>query len=133
MKKTLLQVFLSVHDFDIVVLGETGETHLTSKIHENDLELEGYSFQRCDHPDDTSRGSIGVYYKTSLPCMFKPQLTNLSKTLVFQIKIRSKECLKITHNMKVGTVSSLIKSIIKSLCTALCVKSLFCFLFSLNQ
>ena len=89
LKKFLLQAFLSVNDFDIVVLGET---HLTSKITNNDLEIDGYSFERCDHPGDSPRGGIGVYYKSTLPCIFKPQLTKLTETLVFQVKVGAKKC-----------------------------------------
>ena len=74
LKKTLLQAFLCVNNFDIVVLGET---HLTSKIDNNDLEIEGYSFEHSDHPDGDARGGIGIYYKSSLPCIFKPELTTL--------------------------------------------------------
>ena len=89
LKKTLLQAFLCVNNFDIVVLRET---HLTSKIDNNDLEIEGYSFERSDHPDDDARGGIGIYYKSSLPCIFKPGLTTLNESLVFQVKIVRKKC-----------------------------------------
>ena len=89
LKKTLLQAFLCVNNFDIVVLGET---HLTSKIDNNDLEIGGYSFERSDHPNDDARGGIGIYYKSSLPCIFKPELTTLNESLVFQVKIGRKKC-----------------------------------------
>ena len=89
LKKFLLQAFLCVNDFDIVILGET---HLTSKISENELNIDGYYFVRCDHPGDDSRGGIGVYYKSTLPCTFKPELTKLSETLVFQIKVGARKC-----------------------------------------
>ena len=90
MKKSLLQAFLSVNNFDIIILGET---HLTSKIADTELDIEGYSFKRCDHPDDDSRGGIGIYHKTSLPCIFfKPELTNLYETLVLQVKVSTKKC-----------------------------------------
>ena len=79
-KKFLLQAFLCVNDFDIVILGET---HLSSKIDENELNIEGHSFQRCDHPDDTSRGGMDIYYKSSLACIFKSELTKLNEALVF--------------------------------------------------
>ena len=55
LKKILLQAFLRVNDFDIVILGGT---HLSSKIDENELNIDGYSFQRCDHPDHISRGEL---------------------------------------------------------------------------
>ena len=88
-KKTLLEAFLCVHDFDIVILGES---YLTSKIDENELSIDGYSFQRCDNPDDVSRGGIMIYHKSSLPCTFKPELTKLKETLVLQVKVGSKKC-----------------------------------------
>ena len=59
-KKFLLQAFLSVNDFDIVILGET---YLTTKTTDYELDIDGYIFERCDHPDDYSRGGIGVYHK----------------------------------------------------------------------
>ena len=87
--RTLLQAFLCVNKFAIVVLGET---HLTSQTDNNDLEIEGYSFERSDHPDGDARGGIGIYYKSSLPCIFKPELTTLNETLVFQVKVGRKKC-----------------------------------------
>ena len=63
LKKTLLQAFLCINDFDILILGES---HLTSKIDESDLSIDGYSFQRCDNPDDNPRGGIIIYYKSFL-------------------------------------------------------------------
>ena len=89
LKKILFQAFLCFNDFDIVILGET---HLCSKINENELNIEGYSFKHCDHPNDTSRGGIGIYYKSFLPCIFKPELTKLNETLVFQVKVGTRKC-----------------------------------------
>ena len=81
--------FFCVNDFDIVILGET---HLCSKINENELNIEGYSFKHCDHLNDTSRGGIGIYYKSFLPCIFKPELTKLNETLVVQVKVGTRKC-----------------------------------------
>ena len=67
-KQYLLEAFLVVNDFDIVVLGET---HLTSQLDEDDLEIDGYSIKRCDHPDGKPRGGIAVYYKSDLPELTK--------------------------------------------------------------
>ena len=59
LKKILLQAFLCVNYFDDVILSET---HLCSKINENELNIEGYSFKHRDHPNGTSGGGIGMYY-----------------------------------------------------------------------
>ena len=88
-KKFLLQAFLSDNDFDIVILGEI---HLTTKTTDYELDIDGYIFERSDHPDDNCRGGIGVYHKPALPCIFKPELTKLNETLIFQVKVGGKKC-----------------------------------------
>ena len=67
-----------------------GESHLTSTIDENNLNIDGYSLKLCDNPNDDARGGILVYYKLSVPCIFKPDLTKLDETLVLQVKVASK-------------------------------------------
>ena len=89
-KKHLIEAFLAVNDFDIVVLGET---HLTSQIDEDDLEIDGYSIKRCDHPNGKSRSDIAVYYKSDLPIIFKPELAKLTDSLIFQVKLGHKKCI----------------------------------------
>ena len=69
-----------------------GETNLYSKINENELNIEGYSSKHCDHPNDPSRGGIGIYYKSFLPCIFKPELTKLNETFVIQVKVGTRKC-----------------------------------------
>ena len=49
-------------------------------------------FERPDHPDDNCRGGIGVYHKSALPCIFKPELAKLNETLIFQVKVGGKKC-----------------------------------------
>ena len=87
MKKTLLEAFFCANDFDIVILGES---HLTSNVDENDIKIDGYSFKHSDYPNDDARGEFIVYHKSSLPCIFKPDLTKLDETLVLQVKVGSK-------------------------------------------
>ena len=69
-EKFLLQAFLSVHDFDIVL-----ETHLSSRIGDNELYIEGYSFQWCGRPNDNS-------WESPIPFNLKPVLSKLKETLV---------------------------------------------------
>ena len=87
LKKTLLEAFLGANDFDIVILGES---HLTSNVDENYIESDGYSFKRSDNSNDAARGGVIVYHKSSLPCIFKPDLTKLDETLVLQSKLVQK-------------------------------------------
>ena len=77
-------LLICVNGFDIVI-----ETHLCSKINEIELNIEVYSFKHCDQPNDTSRGGIRIYYKSFLPCIFKPEL---NETLLFQVKVGTRKC-----------------------------------------
>ena len=84
LEKYLLDTFLTVNDFDIIALNKT---YLTSQINDEDLNLDGYTLIRCDHPEDVSRGGAAVYYKSHLPLILKPEHTHLSEILVFQLKV----------------------------------------------
>ena len=43
------------------------ETYLDSSTPNNLIDIEGYNLVRADHPDDTKRGGVCIYYKESLP------------------------------------------------------------------
>ena len=84
-KITQLSAFLNVHNFDIVCLGET---FLTSHIMDDDprLAIEGYEILRSDHPSDSRRGGVCVFYKDHLSLVGRPELTSLDECLVCEIK-----------------------------------------------
>ena len=58
--------YLSVHKFETVCLSET---FLNSEIltDEENLQIPSYITARVDHPSNTKRCGVCVYYKTSLP------------------------------------------------------------------
>ena len=66
MKVSQLQVFYLVHKFDISCISET---HLESSVSKdnNALSTEGYSIKRADHPSNTKRACVCIYYNDSLP------------------------------------------------------------------
>ena len=66
--------------------------HLTTRINDQNLDMEGYTFKRCNHPNDIARGGIGVYYKSTLAIMLKPELTKLTITLISQVNIGTEKC-----------------------------------------
>ena len=43
------------------------ETYLDSSTPNNLIDIEGYNLVRADHPDDTKRGRVCIYYKESVP------------------------------------------------------------------
>ena len=65
-KVSLLSAYSSVHKFDIICLSETYLNSETPSDDEN-LEIAGYNLVREDHPSNSKRGGVCVYYKSSLP------------------------------------------------------------------
>ena len=65
-KINLLKAYLTIHKIDIVCLSET---YLDSSFLANDknLVIQGYNLLRCDHPTNSKRGPVFIYYKDSLP------------------------------------------------------------------
>ena len=65
-KLFLLKAYISVHRFDIVCLSET---YLDSTVpfDDDNLVISGYNLIRSDHPSNTKRGCICLYYKNYLP------------------------------------------------------------------
>ena len=65
-KVQLLKAYLAVHKFDIVCLSET---YLNSSFpfDDDNLDIPGYIMIRVDHPANSKRGGVCMYYKNCLP------------------------------------------------------------------
>ena len=65
LKVSQLQAFNLVHKFDILCISET---HLDSSVSKdgNALSIEGYSVIRPDHPSNTKRGGVCIYYNDKI-------------------------------------------------------------------
>ena len=57
----LLKAYVAIHKFDIICLLET---YLDSSIPANNdnLHIDGYNLVRSDHPSNTKRGGVCIYY-----------------------------------------------------------------------
>ena len=64
-KISLLKTYIATHKLDVICLSET---YLDSSISNDDdnLEIPGYDLFRADHPSNTKRGGVCIYYN-SLP------------------------------------------------------------------
>ena len=60
-KLTQLKAYISTYKYDFICLSET---FLDSSIL---VHIQGYNLVRTDHPDNTKRGGVCIYYKESLP------------------------------------------------------------------
>ena len=89
-KLSSLQAFNSTHKFDLICIGES---FLDSSLSSNDpsLALSGYTLERSDHPQDTKRGGICIYYKETLPIQFL-NINNLPECLICEILYNKKKC-----------------------------------------
>lgn len=83
-KLALITAFISLHKFDIFCVAET---FLDSSVSDDDprLALDGYSLIRSDHPADTKRGGVCIFYKSCLSLVHKPELSNLNECIVCEI------------------------------------------------
>ena len=89
--KVLLVQFLAITNiYDLICLTETV---LDSSI-ENDhdrISIPGYNLPRADHPSNTKRGSICIYYKDHLPIIKRNVLCQLYECLVTELRIGKKK------------------------------------------
>ena len=89
-KIPLIEAISSVHKFDIIALSET---YLNDTIPNNEIEIEGYSSDifRRDHPTNTKRGGVCLYYKNTLPIKLRPDLHILDESIVVELTLSRKK------------------------------------------
>ena len=90
-KVPLLEAYVTANKFDIICLSETflNSTFLNDDLR---LSLNGYSLLRADHPSDTKKGGVCIFYKDHLPISLKPNLIILNECLVCEFKAGKKRC-----------------------------------------
>ena len=66
MKISFLQAYILQHNYDIICLSEV---FLNSSIESNDdrISIHGCNLIRLDHPSDSKRGGVRIYYKEHIP------------------------------------------------------------------
>ena len=69
------------------------ETFLDSSIPnvDNRINIAGYSLLRADHPSNTKKGGVCVYYKDFLPLIRKFEITDLKECLVTEITVENEK------------------------------------------
>ena len=89
-KLELLQGYISSNKADILCLSET---FLNSDIScdNNNLQLPGFDLIRADHPSNTKRGGVCIYYRNCLPLKLI-NICYLNECITFVIKIGDKIC-----------------------------------------
>ena len=89
-KLELLQGYISSNKVDILCLSRT---FLNSDIScdDNNLQLPGFDLIRADHPSNTKRGGVCIYYRNCLPLKLL-NISYLNECLTFVIKLGDKIC-----------------------------------------
>ena len=60
-------------------------------IDDNRLSIPGYSMMRADHPSNTKRGGVCLYYKEHLPIIRRDYMSNLKEWLVTGITVKNEQ------------------------------------------
>ena len=89
-KISLLKTYIATNNLYVTCLSET---YLDSSISNDDgnLEIPGYDLFRADHPSNTKRGGVCIYYRNSLPLKIL-NIQYLHECINFEIRIGGKLC-----------------------------------------
>ena len=74
----MLEAYNALHNYDIICISETflNSSHLNN---DPTLKLQGYELIRSDHPSNTKRGGVCLYYKEHLPLKLRTQYLNIKR------------------------------------------------------
>ena len=84
-KISLLQAYIIQNNYDIICLSET---FLNSSIETNDdrISIDGYNLIRADHPSNSKRGGVCIYFKEHIPLIKRGDICTLDNCLVTEIR-----------------------------------------------
>ena len=91
LKVSLIEAFITTHNFDIICLSETFLDSTVSQ-HDEDIMINGYSLLRVDHPSNSKRGGVCLYFKEHLPLIRRNDLSILQECLVTEIIVGNEKC-----------------------------------------
>ena len=66
------------------------EAYLDSSVPDKLLEIDGYNLVHADHPNDTRRGGVCIYYKESLP-VWVINLSHFEEALLLEMTYHNKK------------------------------------------
>ena len=94
-KISLIEAYNSVHRFDVIALSES---MLNSSVNNEDIFIEGFSKEvyRSDHPSNSRKGGVCLYFREALPIKRRVDLELLQEVIVAEITIARKKIFFIT-------------------------------------
>ena len=89
-KVSLLRAYVSIHKFDVICMSETFLNPDAASDDDN-LKTERYNIVRPDHPSNSKRAGVCIYYNHSLALKIL-DIKYLQVCIVFQVLIADKPC-----------------------------------------
>ena len=59
---------------------------------DNRIKIDGYSLIRSDHPSDSKKGGVCIYYKEHIPLILQDDINTLDNCLVTEIRSQNEKC-----------------------------------------
>lgn len=89
-KISLIEAYNSIHRFDVIAISES---MLNSSISNEDIFIEGFSKEiyRNDHPSNTRKGGVCLYFREGLPIKRRTDLELMQEMIVTEIRIARKK------------------------------------------
>ena len=91
LKVSLIEAFITTHNFDIICLSETFLDCTVSQ-HDENIMLNGHSLLRADHPRNSKRERVCLYSNEHLPLIRRNDLNILQECLVTEINVDNEKC-----------------------------------------
>ena len=83
----LIEAHNSLYSYDLISICETS---LTDSLVPSVPELDGYTFEPANHPDNVSHGGVGLFYKNTLPIVVRQDLS-FAESVVIELKFGRKK------------------------------------------
>ena len=85
LKSHYFKHYIIQNNYDIICLSEM---FLNSSIQTNDdrISIDGYNLIQADHPSDSKRGGVCIYYKEHIPLIKQENICTLGNCLVTEIR-----------------------------------------------
>ena len=84
----LIQTYNAIHNFHIIAISETA---LKNEIHDDKIDIPGYTLVRSDLPKDDTHGGVMIYHKMDLAVKNRIDITNHSNIIVLELSISRKK------------------------------------------
>ena len=90
-KISLLQAYIIQNNYDIVCLSKRF-LNSSIQINADRISIDGYNLIRADHPSDSKRGGVCIYYKEHILLIKRDDICTSDNCLVTEIHSQGEKC-----------------------------------------